>query len=240
MNLQESSQTALIKTIDETNEFHWNIRGIPPKGIDPYQEGLMLLEKSRSINYLFGQAQSLLNLSMGSFILKNDSDLAMSQITEAIQLFKDMKNDRWIANSHVTISIIFNSTGKSEAALSNALRGIGYFEKNTDDTNDKSMAYYVLGTVYKDLKKYNEAEKSFKAGISENPVNASLWSGRIYSGLSNIYSYQEKYDDAISMGFKALDILKNESNSIGESRALNDIGAIYKKQKNTPKHWIIS
>lgn len=232
MNSMDPSQIELIKSIDNINKLVWNTRGVPVSGIDLYQECSDALEKSKSINYKFGEAQCLLNLGMGSFILKHDSNLALSQLQEANLLFKDLKNEKWIANSYLTIGIVFNSLGKSESALSNSLRGISYYEKNADDIIDRTMAFYVLGTVYKDLKKYIESEKYYKTGISRAIISDdSLWIGRIFSGLSNIYSIQEKYDEAIIMGFKALDVLKSEKSTIGQSRALNDIGAIYKKQK---------
>jgi len=235
MSLQDNDRTELVKLIDESNKLVWNKRGVPEKGLDLYGQSLDFLQKSESINYHFGQGQCLLNLGMGSFILKHDPNLAISQLHKANQLFKDLKNEKWIANSHLTLGIIFNSLGKSESALSNALRGISFYEKNVDDIYDRTMAFYVVGTVYKDLKKHIEAENYYKIGVSGNNINDSSWVGRIFSGLSNIYSMQEKYEEAIKMGFKALDILKKENNSIGESRALNDIGAIYKKQKKYPE-----
>ncbi|MCE9537634.1 MAG: SpoIIE family protein phosphatase [Bacteroidetes bacterium] len=231
MNSIDPSQIELIKSIDEINKVVWNSRGVPITGVDLYQECSNALERSKSINYQFGVAQCLLNLGMGSFILKHDTHLALSQLHEANLLFKEIKNEKWSANSFLTIGIVFNSLGKAESALSNALRGISFYEKNADDIIDRTMAFYVLGTVYKDLKKYNESEKYYKIGVSRSVKTDSLWIGRIFSGLSNIYSIQGKYDEAINMGFKALDILKSDNNTIGESRALNDIGAIYKKQK---------
>ncbi len=235
MSTPDNSQAESIKKIDETNQLVWRMRGNPPKGMDLFELCTEALEKSISINYHLGKAQSLLNMGIRSFIVKHDSDLALSQIQEANQLFKEMKSEKWLANSHLTLAIIFTSIGKSESALSNALRGISFYEKRENDTFDRTMSFYVLGTVYKDLKKYSEAENYYKIGVSGDNADDSLWVGRIYSGLSNIYSGQEKYDEAIEMGFKALDILKSEKNIVGESRALNDIGAIYKKQKKYPQ-----
>ncbi|MES2284278.1 MAG: tetratricopeptide repeat protein [Bacteroidota bacterium] len=232
MGLQDNNQTELIKSIDETNKLLWNTRGVPPKGFDPYLVCSETLEKARSINYQFGKAQSLLILGMGSFILKHDLNLSQSQIDEAIELFKDLKNEKWLANAHLTLGIIFTSSGRSESALSNALRGIVYYEKNINDKQDRMLAFYTLGTVYKDLKKYTEAENYYKIGVSDYDTGDSVYAGRIYSSLSNIYTGQEKYSEAINMAFKALGILKTENNTVGESRALNDIGSIYKKQKN--------
>jgi serine phosphatase RsbU (regulator of sigma subunit) len=231
MDLKNTTSKELIKSIDDLNYLLWHTRGIPPDGRDLYKECSEALENSRSIDYQFGEAQCLLNLGMGTFILKHDSDLSLSQLQNANLLFKELKNEKWIANSHLTMGIVFNSIGKSESALSNALRGVDYFEKNVEDIHDKSFAFYILGTVYKDLKKYSEAEKYYKIGISSSLAIDALWVGRISSGLSNIYSMQEKYEEAINMGFKALEILKEEKNTVGESRALNDIGSIYKKQK---------
>ncbi len=71
------------------------------------------------------------------------------------------------------------------------------------------MAHYVIGTVYKDLKKYEEAETYYNAGISLAGV-ASTWYGRIYAGLTNIYTDREEHDKAITTGLKSREIFKKE------------------------------
>src|SRR3989338_557714 len=101
----DPSQNELIKSIDDTNKLVWNNRGVPVNGADLYKKCSEALVISKSINYQFGEAQCLLNLGMGSFILKHDSNLALSQLQEANLIFKDLKNEKWIANSYLTIGI---------------------------------------------------------------------------------------------------------------------------------------
>ena len=229
MSVADQNHAELIRSIDDTNNRFWRTRG--SSGAPLYKQCLENLESAKLINYRFGQAQCLLNLGVASFIVEHNIDLAFSQFQEAILLFKSLKNEKWLANSYLTQALVFNNAGKSEAALSNALRGIIYYENNTEDLHDSAMAFYAIGTVYKDIKKFEESESYYKAGISDTMINDSIWFGRIFSGLSNIYADQGKYDEAITMAFKALVILKNENNIVGESRAYNDIGIIYKKQK---------
>ncbi|HEY1040076.1 MAG TPA: SpoIIE family protein phosphatase, partial [Bacteroidia bacterium] len=97
---------------------------------------------------------------------------------------------------------------------------------------DAVMAYYVVGTVYKDLEKLDEAERYFNTGINLNLEHTSTWSGRIYAGLTSVYTTLERYDEALVYAFKGLEILRNGGNKIAESRVLTEIGLLYKKQKD--------
>lgn len=221
----------LINYIDTLNNRVWQIRGVPEPDFDAFTESLNNLEKAKSINYITGIAKCQLNLGMGSFVLKNDKQLALNYISEAFEIFKKLNDKKWIANTHLTLAIIYNTLANPEQALFNGLRGISYFEKNEGDVFDKIMAYYILGTIYKDLKKYDEAEKYYNTGIKHSTKINDSWIGRIYSSLANIYTHQQKYDQAIDISLKAYDILKSENNILGESRSLTDIGLIYKKQK---------
>ncbi len=235
METSPNNNSELIKYIDGLNERIWQIRGIPEEDFDAFTANQDALEKAKSINYTLGIAQCLLNAGMGNFVIKNNKQLAFKNINEAFEIFKQLNNKKWIANTHLTLAIIYNTLSNPELALYNGLRGISYFEKNEGNVYDKIMGCYILGTIYKDLKKYDEAESYYQTGISYSSAKQSSWLGRIYSSLANIYTYQQKYDEAIEISIKALEILKAENNSIGESRSLSDIGVIYKKQKKYNK-----
>ncbi len=221
----------IIRSIDKLNQRIWNIRGVPLDGISAFDACSEALEKARKINYPFGVAQCLLNLGMGYFIVQNERVISMQYIQEAFELFKQQDNKKWIANTHLTLAIMNNTMVNPEVALYHGLRGITFFENNTEDKHDKIMGYYILGTIYKDLKKYDEAEKYYKTGLADPSQLNGTWEGRIYNGLANIYTYQEKYKEAIDTSLKALAILRSEKNATAESRSLSDIGHVYKKQK---------
>jgi serine phosphatase RsbU (regulator of sigma subunit) len=218
------------KHIDETNMKVWRIRGAPSEGYDPEKMVSNVLERSREMNYTFGIAQSLLNFGMGSFLIKNDFSLANAQLNEALQIFKDLGDIKWISNALLTISIVNNSAGHKETALYNALKAFDYYASASPD-DDFLMAHYIIGTVYKDLKRYDLAESYYNKGLTPGIMLKSMWNGRILAGLTNIYTEQEQHKKAIETGLKSRDIFREEENAIGESRALNDIGLIYKKEK---------
>ncbi len=224
-----------IKQIDEVNQLIWNLRGVPNFSDDPIKMVTGALEKAKNISYTFGVAQSLLNLGMGSFIIKHDLATATLLLDEALQLFREMGDKKWKANTHLTISIINNSAGNPELALYNGLKGLDHYEAEEDADSDKMMAYYIVGTVYKDLRKYEEAEKYYITGSLLKNAEKSTWTGRLFAGLANVYTEQKKYDDAITISLKSLELFRAEGNATGESRALNDIGLIYKSKKEYEK-----
>ena len=145
------------KHIDEINLKVWERRGAPTEDYDPEKLVSEILEKSRELNYIYGVGQGLLNYGMGSFLIKNDFLLAGTQLMEALQHFKDLGNSKWVANTLLTISIINNSAGNKETALYHALKAFEYYESALPD-DDLVMAYYIIGTVYKDLGRYDLAE----------------------------------------------------------------------------------
>ncbi len=225
-----NNEAELIASINEINDGFWEQRGNITVEIDPMALCAEALEKARSINYTYGVARCYLSLGIGTFILKHNAESSLKLLNQALPIFKELDDKKWIANTLLTLAIITNSSGKPEAALYYALKGIEFFEKNEENSLDYVRAYYITGTVYKDLKKYADAEKYYKTGVRFDSQN-NMWSGRIYTGLSNIYTENGQYEKALELGYKSLDILRFEKNNIGESRALSDIGAIYKKLK---------
>ena len=225
---------AIIRFIDETNDKIWSIRGVPPgSDFDPMKVGLEMLEKTIEINYPYGRARTLLNMGLGSFVVLHDADKGFQQLNEARDIFKNLNEKKWEANAMLTLAIVYNTISKSEPALYNALRGVDYYENvNTEDLEERVMAYYVIGTVYKDIKKFEESEKYYSKGAALPGYDNGMWKGRIYAGLSGVLTANEKYDEAIKMSMLSLKILKAQNNTPGESRALTDIGQIYKKTKD--------
>lgn len=227
MNTTSNTREDLIRFVDEANKKLWQLRGIP----DFDAETLLreTFEKAKEADYHFGIALATLNNAMGAFIIQQDIELANKCLEEALQLFISEGNAKWIANTHCITGIINNTKGNSNAALYHALRGSDYYDNHPEEQEDSTMAYYVIGTVYKDLKKWDEAEKFFLKGINCKDLYKRNWVGRVYSALASIYAEAEQFEKALEFSFYAMNNLKEEKNEIGQSRALTDIGIIYKK-----------
>ncbi|MBK6526781.1 MAG: hypothetical protein IPG07_15245 [Crocinitomicaceae bacterium] len=95
---------------------------------------------------------------MGAFILHHDYPLSDSYINQAISIFQNLPNPKWEANALLTQAIIKNSTGNPELALYMGLKGMEFYLNKPHDY-DFTMACYVLGTIYKDLKKNRRSRK---------------------------------------------------------------------------------
>ncbi len=216
------------REIDLANDKVWNQRAVIKFDYDPQVLIKEAHEKAIAIDYRFGIARCLLNEAMGAFILQHNYELSEKLSREAYKMFEELGDEKWKSNTLITEAIIKNTTGAPESALYLGLKGIDYYEDHKEDT-DVPMAYYVMGTIYKDLKKFDQAEKYFKIGVEHNR-NYNSWSGRLLTGLSNIYSELGRNEEAIALALQSLEILRKESNIIGESRVLNDIGAIYKRE----------
>jgi serine phosphatase RsbU (regulator of sigma subunit) len=217
-----------IRQIDELNNTLWVNRGTGIMLDSPAQRAKEAYHKSHELNYPYGVGRCALSMGMGAFLLFQDYQQAFKYINEAIDIFKELNDKKWYANSMLTMAIISTSAGQPERGLYFALRGIEYYEKNIEDERDVVMAYYVTGTAYKDLKKFDEAEKYYKKGITYDE-RGTTWSGRIYTSLSNVYNDRGNYEEALELAFKSLHILEAEKNFVGMSRTYTDMGNIYRK-----------
>ncbi|HYG53065.1 MAG TPA: tetratricopeptide repeat protein [Flavobacteriales bacterium] len=228
----EKSIEETIRFIDETNDFLWRSRGTSVGVENLVELGRQVHEKALSINYTYGIARSVLNASMGAFIMQNNVPLAMQYLDESLSIFTRLDDKKWIANTHGTMAIIQNTISNKESAVYNILKCLDYYENNKDHSTDGVMIYYVAGTVYKDLKKYTEAENYYLKGVEWENREKSNWSGRIFTGLASLYSETGNYEKALEYSFIALERLRVEGNDIGISRALSDIGVIYKRKND--------
>lgn len=229
MTNNDDTSATIIKEIDSLNYSIWHMIGRHDDNANVFEKGINMLEKARSINYKFGEAQCLLNIGLGIFVIKNDKVTAFDFLNNALEIFKEFNDDRWIANTYLTQALIHNTLIEPEAALYKGLKGMSYYENHEGYEFDTTLACYILGTIYKDLKKFNEAEFYYQKGMSITPDKENLWAVRIYTSLANIYTFQENYSKALDISLKALEIFKNDRNNFGASRALTDIGIIYRK-----------
>jgi serine phosphatase RsbU (regulator of sigma subunit) len=231
----EQSIEETIRFIDETNFFLWRSRGTSSGAENILELGKKAHAESIRLNYPFGIALSTLNGSMGAFILENNVSLGLKMLEEALELFVQLDNKKWIANVSGTQAIIKNTIGQREAAVYHILKALDYYENAVNEDSDFVMMYYISGTIYKDLKKYEEAEKYYLRGIEWGKKEKSNWSGRVFTGLANVYTETGDHEKALEWSFIALERLKQEQNDIGISRALSDIGVIYKRKKEYNK-----
>lgn len=233
MSISESEIEQLKKEIDDANDLVWNLRAAPRPGHNPEELVRTSYEKSKAIEYKFGEGRCLLNMGMGAFILHHNAVLSEKYISEGIQIFQELHSTKWEANAYLTLAIIKNSTGNPESALYPGLKGFEFYLKQVKD-QDYIMACYIIGTIYKDLKKIDDAERYFRMGVSsKNDFNS--WNARVYTGLSNILTDRGQYEEALEMGQIGLNLLRDENNAVGVSRALNDLGAIYQRLKQYDK-----
>lgn len=233
--ISQNSIEETIRFIDENNDMLWRQRGSSAQLINIAKLGEEVYQKALTIDYKPGLAKAVLNRSMGIFILKNDAEAALAHLNQAFEIFESIGSKKWIANVHSTRAIILNTVGNKEAAVYNILKSLDYYENSPHEIDDFVMMYYVAGTIYKDLKKFEEAEAYYLKAVEWDTREKSNWSGRVLAGLATVYAESSEYEKALTYSFKSLERLRSEDNNIGESRALSDIGVIYKKQKNYTK-----
>lgn len=233
MSVNADDIIKIKKEIDDANDLVWRYRTSPNQDYDPVGLITDANLKAEQIGYQYGIARCLLNRGMGAFILDHDYEKSDQLINEARAMFEKQNNLKWIANADLTQAIIQNSTGRPESALYLGLRGIAYYENKVPD-DDCRMANYVVGTIYKDLKKYDEARRYYYRGIEIKGIHTG-WSARLYASLSNILNDCGEYEKALKLAEQGLNLLRDENNAIGVSRSLSDLAKIHVNLKEYEK-----
>jgi tetratricopeptide (TPR) repeat protein len=222
------TREAIVRFIDEANHRLWNLIS-SPIDFNPQQLCEEILDKAAAVNYPLGRALGLLNIGRGLFIIQHDPVNSLKMIAESVEMLRQLDNKKWLANAYLIQAIISNTIGNRETALYSALRGIDFYLAHPEELVDRDMAFYIVGTVYKDLGRLEEAERFYQQGIRETGTRPSNWTGRIKTSLSGIYTVQGKYSEALELGLAALKLVRDDGNLIAESRTLTDIGVLYKK-----------
>ncbi len=140
---------------------------------------------------------------------------------EAIKLYESIGDFQGMGAGYNSLGVTFKVLGNDknelqsyvEKALKYSMLSREYYEKAKD--NDGLLRIYSnIGTMYRDLKRYSDAEKSYLDGLAiakkSGIDNYSV--GVLYSNLGQIYmDYYKNYDKSIAYLKKALaNYQKNE------------------------------
>ena len=148
-----------------------------------------------------------------------DQSIKINQ--EAIKLYESIGDFQGMGAGYNSLGVTFKVLGNDknelqsyvEKALKYSMLSREYYEKAKD--NDGLLRIYSnIGTMYRDLKRFSDAEKSYLDGLAiakkSGIYNYSV--GVLYSNLGQIYmDYYKNYDKSIAYLKKALaNYQKNE------------------------------
>jgi tetratricopeptide (TPR) repeat protein len=187
-----------------------------------YKESQKLLLKcyeiNRSMNDSNGIASTCINLANNYMEIGSNKE-ALSYYHKALQIAKKIKNLELELSCYNDLGIINRKTNPDSAL---------FYYKLALKSMPRENAYimyrikteYNLANIYVDKKQLNMALPIYKRLLAEcESRGIGYGQAIIYSGLSAVYSHQNKFQEAITSLQNAIDILEKE----GASKYSHDI-----------------
>jgi tetratricopeptide (TPR) repeat protein len=175
------------------------------------------LEISKTAVTLYGdkRMQAHNKIDIGNHLRnlgKYDASIKIHQ--EAFKIYQNIKDMQGIGAAYNSLAVTYKILGNDKVelysyvdkALKYALFGKEYYEK-ANDTGGFLKVYSNIGIIYRDLKRFPEAEESYLDGLdmAKSAGMDDYNVGVLYSNLSQIYlDYYKNYDKAIFYLNKAL------------------------------------
>ena len=190
----------------------------------------------------FRQADLKISIGQTLFMLAElkcktqEIEIGQKYLLEALNLFQETNNYRWLAeglNLQSLIQYNFGSKEKGKEIFKEAIRAI----EQTDDVRNKLKYYCKLAELYKIEKNFEEAEKLFKevievanqSGEDEEYFKATIDLVRIKHDQKETKERNELANDGIDYLKKVLVKTQRESK---QAQTLGDIAAIYTECEN--------
>lgn len=190
----------------------------------------------------FKQAELKVSIGQTLFMLATlkcrtqEIETGQNYLIEALNLFQEIKNYRWLAEGLDLLSLIqynFGSKEKGKEIFIEAIRAI----EQTDDVRNKLKYYCKLAELYKIEKDFDEAEKIFKqvievagkTGEDEEYFKATIDLVRIKHKQKNTKERNQIADEGVEYLRKVLVKTQRESK---RAQTLGDIAAIYTECEN--------
>lgn len=208
-----------------------SINQIKVQKIDmPVDELIELLQKNikdaESINYLEGQAEAYLKLSMAYTYEGESQAQSVEAVLDAIRIFEKMDNKKEIAKAFGELGWRMKRRDL-EKGIEYMQKGIAIAEENAykDELKDLYNNYGVLKQWKKEI---DSAVYYFKAGLDIKKEQKDKF-GIPYSlsNLAGAYLVKKDYDEAISLLNESIDLRKKLQDSIGLGENYTQLAEVY-------------
>ncbi len=191
------------------------------------------LDKANAIHYVKGKADALLQIGR----LKRDHDGtaadALTDMFDALKLYREIGDDVQIANSLNDISIVYANSEDYQKSLDYFKQALEIFKKMGDEKGE-SYALNNIGIIYQELGDEASAKKYFILSLKIKEKSNNLYGiSRSYSNLGSISENNEEWDEALlyylkadSIYIKTKDIHAQANNYVAIARVKRSQGKV--------------
>jgi serine phosphatase RsbU (regulator of sigma subunit)/Flp pilus assembly protein TadD len=186
----------------------------------------MAVKLSEDGGYKEGKADAFCVEGEALFIQGN-YDEANLRFTEALSIYKKLKNNIGIAESYEGLGKLAYKNGENDAALTHFSEALKLFEKEKYK-NALPGLYINIGLLYDEVNNFKQALDFYnKALLLAKEINDEVAEASCYTNIGGIYTSQGKYALAITYFETSLKLKEKAGNIKGMALTLNNLGAVY-------------
>jgi signal transduction histidine kinase/ActR/RegA family two-component response regulator len=191
-------------------------------------EEALAISRGLADNELIGKSLNQLSLF---YMIMGQHALSAAMAEEAIDHFKELNDEKGIADAKYNLAGIYYKTDNFHLGLIYLIDCLTIYKK-FDDYHNQARVHKSLGTIYEFLGDRKNAVKSYEASIetAKKAGDPSLKSNA-YNPLSGIYLKEGKIAEALEIIEKSITIKKEAGDTRGLAFALYGRAKVYTKTK---------
>ena len=189
---------------------------------------------SKKIGFAKGEARGLY-LKTIYFIRKSELENAMTQINEALSIYKNINETSEIASCYSVIGYILHIKGEFNSAEKNLKKSIAIFE-SIDDKKKILSPFNNLALVYTAQGRKTEALAYYQkclAGYREQGNKVST--NGVLLNIAVVYSYIDQNEKALPYLEESLKLSEETGNDYAKSKSLIGLGYVHRSKKEYKK-----
>jgi len=183
--------------------------------------------------------QFLFNLNIGLYHYHKYEYLdALKHLENSLKLINRTNVEEWeIADYHNVLSLAYLKTIDYFNAIKYATKNLLYYQENL--LYKRAIdSYIVIGLSYKNMKKYEEAEKNYNMGLKlSSDYSPFEYEGIIYQNIGSLYAIQDNRDKAIEFYKKSL--IKKERTDMSEGYLITVLSIVKEYSKHNNREQVL-
>ncbi len=185
----------------------------------------------RTIENPLGEAGSLNNLGV-LFMDKGDLKTAADNYLASLRIKEKWNDSTGMVSGNTNLGVIFRKQGNYEKALEYYSKALSLALK-LELKNKLPTLYINIGSMYNYMERYEDGLRFNKLGLEiSKQINSSRYIGNSYVNISDSFLGLEKPDSSLSYINSAVQIFRNNSDTVNLARALNSAATLQIKKEN--------
>jgi tetratricopeptide (TPR) repeat protein len=154
-------------------------------------------------------------------------DKAQECVEEALTLFRQLRDQKNIANAYYHLGMIAEERGAYEDALKWSRKALGLREK-LGDRADMAASYHQLGIIAQERGTYEEALEWYRRSLAiEEELGDRAGMAASYHQLGNIAQERGAYEEALAWYRRSLALNEELGNRADMAASYSQIGALF-------------